>query len=162
MKKILISIAVVAAIALYAVFASRSSAPAVSQPATTGGNPNIALNPTSTPDTGNNPPATSTGTGPAPKSGQYKDGTYNGPVADAIYGRLQVVATVQNGKLASIQVPVYPTDGGHTLEVSQQSLPILKQEAITAQSANIDIISGATQTSQAFQQSLAAALAMAK
>jgi len=101
-----------------------------------------------------------TGTG-TPPSGPYKDGTYTGPVTDAIYGQIQVVATIQGGKLTRVGVPVFPNAGGHTTEVTQFSIPQLKQEAIAAQSANVDIVSGATQTSQAFEESLAAALAQA-
>jgi uncharacterized protein with FMN-binding domain len=64
--------------------------------------------------------------------------------------------------ITDVSWPVYPNDPGHTTEVSASSLPALKQEAIAAQSANVDIVSGATQTAEAFQQSLAAALAQAK
>jgi len=95
-------------------------------------------------------------------AGQYKDGTYTGPVADAFYGNLQVVAVIQGGKLTDVQFPQYPQDGGHSQQVSATALPALKQEAITAQSANVNIVSGATQDSQAFQQSLGAALAQAQ
>ncbi|HUC01422.1 MAG TPA: peptidoglycan-binding protein [Candidatus Paceibacterota bacterium] len=94
-------------------------------------------------------------------SGQYKDGTYTGSVADAFYGNLQVVATIQGGAITDITFPQYPT-GGNSSNVSGWALPTLKQEAITAQSADVHIVSGATQDSQAFQQSLAVALAQAK
>lgn len=104
-----------------------------------------------------------TGTGQATTTASaYKDGTYAGPVTDAIYGQLQVVVTIAGGRITDVAWPVFPSDRGHTMEISQQALPQLKQEAITAQSANVDIVSGATQTSEAYQQSLAAALAMAK
>jgi uncharacterized protein with FMN-binding domain len=83
-------------------------------------------------------------------------------VTDAIYGQLQIVATVSGGKITDVSWPVYPNSGGHTIEVSASALPQLKQEAIATQSANVNIVSGATQTSQAFQQSLAAALNQAK
>jgi uncharacterized protein with FMN-binding domain len=104
---------------------------------------------------------TGTGTGGTP-AGQYKDGTYTGPVTDAIYGQLEVVATIKNGQLIDTECPIYPNSSGHSMEVSQFALPQLKQEAITTQSANVNIISGATQTSQAYEQSLTAALAQAK
>ncbi|MDE2019366.1 MAG: FMN-binding protein [Patescibacteria group bacterium] len=107
------------------------------------------------------PPAPKPAPSPA-STGLYKNGNYIGPVTDAFYGNLQVVAVVQGGKLADVQFPVYPSDSGHSLEVSQIALPQLRQEAIQSQSANVNIVSGATQTSQAFQQSLAAALAQAK
>ncbi|HVO28948.1 MAG TPA: FMN-binding protein [Candidatus Paceibacterota bacterium] len=107
-------------------------------------------------------PAPTTTPTPAAAGNGYKDGTYTGPVADAIYGQLQVAVTVSGGKITDVSWPVYPDSGGHTLQVSQSALPALKQEAIAAQSAKVDIVSGATQTSQAFQQSLAAALAQAQ
>jgi uncharacterized protein with FMN-binding domain len=112
--------------------------------------------PTTTPPSGN-PPSGS----PSTSAGQYKDGTYTGIVADAFYGKLQAVAVIQNGALTDITFPQYPTNG-HSGRVSSQALPVLKQEAIAAQSANINVVSGATQDSQAFQQSLASALAQAK
>jgi len=153
MKKILISAGVVVVIALYAIFASRSN------------QSTITITPT--PIATSNPIATSTtstpsGSGTPQPTGQYKDGSYTGPITNAIYGKIQVVAIIQNGQLTNIQVPVYPADGGHTMQLSQQALPVLEQEAIRSQSASVNIVSGATQTSQGFQQSLAAALALAK
>jgi uncharacterized protein with FMN-binding domain len=94
--------------------------------------------------------------------GNYKDGTYTGPVTDAVYGQLEVVVTIKNGMITDTNCPIYPNDPGHTQEVNSAALPQLRQEAIAAQNANINIVSGATQTSQAYQQSLAAALAQAQ
>jgi uncharacterized protein with FMN-binding domain len=98
----------------------------------------------------------------AVSTGQYKNGTYTGPVADAFYGSLQVAAVVQGGQLTDVQFLQSPQDGGHTKKITETALPILKQEAISAQSAQVSVVSGATQTSEAFQQSLAGALAQAK
>jgi len=95
-------------------------------------------------------------------SGAYKDGTYTGPVADAIYGQLQIQVTISGGKITEVSWPVYPNSPGHTSQVSAAALPTLKQEAIASQSANVNIVSGATQTSEAFQQSLATALTQAQ
>jgi len=95
-------------------------------------------------------------------SGQYTDGTYTGDVADATYGNLQVAVVISDGKLAQINLLQYPDAPGHTTQVNQSALPILQQEAIVAQSANVNIVSGATQTSQAFQESLGVALTAAK
>lgn len=91
-------------------------------------------------------------------AGSYKDGTYTGQTADAFYGTVQVAATIQNGALTSIQFPKYPSDPGHTIMMSRYALPRLAREAIVAQNANVQVVSGATQTSQAFMQSLASAL----
>lgn len=92
----------------------------------------------------------------------YKDGTYTGTAADAFYGTIQVQATIQNGKLTDVQFLQYPNDRDDSVRINQAAMPQLKQEAIQAQSANVDIVSGATDSSQAFMQSLASALSQAK
>ncbi|MDE2144453.1 MAG: FMN-binding protein [Patescibacteria group bacterium] len=101
---------------------------------------------------------------PPPKKsqGMYTDGTYTGSPADAYYGTVQVAAIISGGKLSNIRFMQYPSDTGHSIYVSEVALPMLKQEAIQAQSANVDIVSGATETSGAFQQSLQSALSRAK
>lgn len=91
----------------------------------------------------------------------YKDGIYTGQAADAFYGTVQVQAVISGGKITDVQFLQYPNAGGHTSEVSSIALPALKQEAIQAQSANVDSVSGASATSQAFQQSLVSALSQA-
>ena len=80
---------------------------------------------------------------------------------NSVYGPVQVAVTVTGGKMVTVNVPVYPNTPGHTTEVSGQSIPVLKQEAISVQNANVNIVSGATQTTEAFQQSLASALSQA-
>ncbi len=98
---------------------------------------------------------------PSP-SGMYKDGTFTGSVADAFYGNIQVQAVVSGGRLTDVVFLQYPNDNPTSQYVNSQALPYLKQEALQAQSANVDLISGASASSQAFQQSLADALAQAK
>lgn len=98
----------------------------------------------------------------APMVGRYKDGTYTGTVADATYGNIQVQITIQGGKITGINYLQSPDHPGHTTEVSNMALPLLKQEAITAQNSNVDIVSGATQTSQGFMVTLQSALDQAK
>lgn len=92
----------------------------------------------------------------------YKDGQYTGDVADAFYGNVQVQATVQGGKISNVDFLQYPNDRSRSIAINSQVMPYLKQEAIQAQSANVDIVSGATATSQAFIISLASALNQAK
>jgi len=102
---------------------------------------------------------------PTPASqpqGQYKDGQYTGPSVDAFYGFVQVQATVSGGKLVDVQFLSYPSDRQNSIQINSQAMPYLTQEAIAAQSANVNIVSGATDTSQAFIQSLASALSQAK
>ena len=89
------------------------------------------------------------------------DGTFDGPAVDAFYGLVQIEANVQNGKLASIKVLQFPSDRRTSIMINRQALPILRLEAIAAQSASVDIVSGATLTSEAFIESLGAALRQA-
>lgn len=92
----------------------------------------------------------------------YKDGVYTGDSADAYYGIVQVKAIITGGKISDIVFLQVPSDLGHTNEVTQYATPILKQEAIQVQSTHVDIVSGATDTSQAFIQSLSSALKQAQ
>ncbi|QKC80869.1 FMN-binding protein [Mesorhizobium sp. NZP2077] len=91
----------------------------------------------------------------------FADGTYTGPVTDAYYGLIQIQASIQGGRLTALKVLRYPNDRRTSVSINRQALPMLRDEAISAQSANVDIISGATLTSRAFRQSLAGALKQA-
>lgn len=95
---------------------------------------------------------------PAPSSGQYKDGTYTGSVEDAYYGNVQVRVTVSGGQITNVQFLQYPNDRETSRLINAQAMPMLIQQAIQAQSANVDGVSGATDTSMAFQTSLGNAL----
>ncbi|MFA7302537.1 MAG: FMN-binding protein [Candidatus Paceibacterota bacterium] len=94
--------------------------------------------------------------------GRYRDGVYVGDAVDAFYGIVQVQVTVSGGALTAIALLRVPDDRERTIAISNSSLPILKQEAIKAQSAQVDIVSGATQTSEGFIASLASALGQAR
>lgn len=95
-------------------------------------------------------------------SGAYKDGTYTGTSEDAFYGNVQVSATISSGKITSVTFLTYPNSSPNSQDINVQAMPLLRQEAVKAQSANVDIVSGATQTSEAFAQSLQTALQQAK
>lgn len=99
---------------------------------------------------------------PTTPSGTYRDGTYTGSVADAYYGNVQVKATISGGKITDVTFLQHPGDRRTSILINSQAMPILSQEAIQVQSANVDAVSGASDTSQAFQQSLAYALSQAK
>lgn len=102
-------------------------------------------------------------TAPPQTLGTYRDGTYTSPVEDAYYGNLQIVVTITGGKIADVGVPFlqYPNDRGTSIEINSIAMPYLKQEAISAQSANVQIISGATATSEAFRTALSSVLTKA-
>jgi len=98
----------------------------------------------------------------ATPSGKYRDGAYTGPTINAYYGLVQVQATVQNGRLTNVVFLQYPNDRRTSIQINNYAMPYLQQEAIQAQSANVNLISGATLTSQAFYYSLRSALQTAQ
>ena len=126
-------------------------APTQPEPATATAVPQLALVPTKP-----LPTATS-----AASTGLYKDGTYKGPEVNAFYGLVQVQAVVQNGKIKTVQFLEYPADRRTSQRINSYAVPTLQQEAVQVQNANVNIISGATLTSQAFIMSLQSALANA-
>lgn len=95
-------------------------------------------------------------------AGAYSDGTYTGDSVDAYYGNVQVQAIISNGKIVDIKFLSYPNDRKTSAQISAKATPVLISEAIAAQNAKVDVVSGATETSQAFKQSLASALVKAK
>lgn len=100
---------------------------------------------------------------PTPKpAGQYKDGTYTGPIADAFYGNVQVQVVISGGKITNVIFLDHPQDRGRSISINNYAMPILKTETIQAQNANVATVSGASATSGAFRESLAAALIKAK
>lgn len=92
----------------------------------------------------------------------YKDGTYTGSVADAQWGDIQIQLVIQQGKIANITFLQYPNERNRSVEINNYADPQLVTEAIQAQSATVDIITGATDSSEAFMQSLADALSQAQ
>ncbi len=82
----------------------------------------------------------------------------DGPEVDNPYGPVQVEVTLQGRKLVDLAALQLPSDRRFSRQISDYVGPILRQEALKAQSANIDIISGATFTSEAYVRSLQAAL----
>jgi len=103
-----------------------------------------------------------TGTTGSTSAGKYIDGSYTGTAANAFYGYVQVKAVVSGGKLTAVQILEYPNDRSTSRYINSQALPYLEQEAVAAQSASINTVSGASDTSQAFRESLASALTQAK
>ena len=83
--------------------------------------------------------------------------TVTGPEVDNEFGPVQVEITVSDGKLVDV-VAIQLPSGGRSGRISRAAAPILREEALQSQSANIDTVSGATYTSEAYAQSLQAAL----
>jgi uncharacterized protein with FMN-binding domain len=92
----------------------------------------------------------------------YRDGTFQGLSANAYYGRVAVDAVISGGQLVKVEIVDYPNDRRTSRRINSRALPYLEQEAIQAQSASIDAVSGATLTSEAFVRSLDSALSRAR
>jgi uncharacterized protein with FMN-binding domain len=84
--------------------------------------------------------------------------TVTGDVAQTEWGPVQVVLTVKNGKITAVNLAQYPDGNPRDAQINSYALPILVQETISAQSAQIDMVSGATVTSDGYLQSLQSAL----
>ena len=93
-------------------------------------------------------------------SGQATNGstTVTGDVAQTQWGPVQVRLTMTGSTIKGVDVLEYPNGNGRDYEINSYALPQLVQETLSAQSANIDMISGATITSGGYIQSLQSAL----
>ena len=121
----------------------------------------VATNPVTSPAPVATPAPVKTPT-PTTPTGVYRNGTYNGNIVNAYYGNIQVQVVISNGKISDVIFLNYPSDRRNSIAINNYAMPILKSETIQAQSASVNAVSGATFTSQAFNQSLTSALNQAK
>jgi len=172
MKKLALSAAVIISFILYgahqrnetsevSVIAPRETAVVSDTPSPTLETPTPTSSATTTPNATSTPTATPKSTSTPTPAGKYKNGTYTGSVADAYYGNVQVQVTIAGGKITAVKFLQYPNDRSTSVQINTQAMPYLQQEAIQAQSAQVNGVSGASDTSQAFVQSLSAALSQA-
>lgn len=77
------------------------------------------------------------------------------------FGPVAATVVIKGKKLAKVSISA-PEDNARSAFINQQVIPILQQETLQTQSANIDLISGATLTSEAYAESLQAALSRAR
>lgn len=124
------------------------------------------------------PSSTSVPTTPAPASGAAAPGSTVVPATTATtaggvrqivgdpednpYGTIQVRVTVSGGKVTDVSTLQSPNDRGRSVEIARQALPQLRQEVLKAQSAQIDVVSGASYDSQGYAQSVQSALDKAR
>ena len=106
------------------------------------------------------PPSASARPSPTPVlAGGHRD--VAGPVVDTRFGPVQVSVTLDGGHISDVKALQLPTDRARSAFISQYAGPRLRAEAVQAQNADIDIISGATYTSVAYARSLSSALSRA-
>lgn len=122
-----------------------------------------ATAPTATTPTTTTPRATASAAAATPSATASSgtglaDGTYTGAAADTRYGAVQVQITVAGGVITDVQTPQYPSSNGRDRQINQNALPRLISETMAAQSAAIDMVSGATYTSDGYIASLQSAI----
>lgn len=105
--------------------------------------------------------APSTSTTAVASAATYADGTWTGQAVQEPWGTFQVQAIVSGGRVTDVVIVSSPQDD-HSSRINSQAIPLLTQAAVAAQSADVDMISGATWTSQSYATSLQAALDQAK
>jgi uncharacterized protein with FMN-binding domain len=115
-----------------------------SSPSTSGATPGAAPDPTSSAQQPSGPSATAT--------------TYLGSAEQTRYGVVQVKITVASGHITNVSFAQLTAFDGKSARINNQAAPTLLQETIDAQSAHIDGVSGASYTSQGYEQSLQSAL----
>jgi uncharacterized protein with FMN-binding domain len=123
-------------------------------PSTQPSNPSIS---TSSSNPSTQPSNPSTMQGPS-----YKDGTFTGKDYQNPYGDVQISIIINSGKITSVNLISMPSTERRSQYLTSMAGPILKSQTIAAQNAQIDGVSGATYTSQSYQQSLQSALDQAK
>ncbi|MDT2731381.1 FMN-binding protein [Streptococcus parauberis] len=96
------------------------------------------------------------------QSSSMKDGTYTGASTGTEWGDVQLQIKVAGGKISKITVLAHPDTEDRSLMINQQALPVYKEEALAAQSATINQVSGATETYKGFTGSLQDAINQAQ
>ena len=88
--------------------------------------------------------------------------TITGQTVDTQYGPVQVQVQVSGGRITAVQPVQLPQDRQRDIEIDNYAVPQLIQETLAAQSAQIDMVSGATYTSQGYVESLQSAIDKAR
>ena len=104
-------------------------------------------------------PASPAAASPTPAASA--SGTFTGQDVPNRFGDVQVQVIISNGRITEIKALQLPFDRSRSAYISQVAGPLLRDEALRAQSARIDVISGATYTSDSYAQSLETALQQA-
>jgi len=107
-------------------------------------------------------PSSSSGTsgssGSSGSSNSSAAGTYKGNTVQTRFGPVQVQITVANGKITDVTALQLTNTDGKSIQISNRAAPLLRSKVLAAQSANVQTVSGATITSDAYLTSLQAAI----
>jgi uncharacterized protein with FMN-binding domain len=143
-------------------FGYHTSTNKTSAAVTSSGSSPATTSSSSEPSTSSSSPSsspTSSGTTPSgTTSSSTTTKAYTGTVAQTRWGPMQVQITVQGDKITKVTVLQQPNGNNKDAEINSYALPILVQDTLSAQSAQIDMVSGATVTSDGYLTSLQSAL----
>lgn len=135
--------------------AGRYPAAVAAAPQSSGGTGGTGADPQPTP-TGSGAPAWNGTGGTAGGTGGTR--TVTGQSVSTRYGDVQVQVTVSGGRLTQVRVTKAPNDERRSVDISDYAVPLLDGQALAAQSARIDGVSGASYTSAGYERSLQSAL----
>jgi uncharacterized protein with FMN-binding domain len=118
--------------------------------------------PASPPSTGPSPASR-----PAPQVGivdlnRMMDGQQLGAMFRNPYGPVQVRITVRGGRMVDVEAVQLPTAAARGIEIGMRAAPLLREQALERQSAELDTVSGATYTSDGYRKSLQSAIDLAR
>jgi uncharacterized protein with FMN-binding domain len=158
MRRVILAIVgTVAGLVVLLSFKTHSTSAAATPPAAISGTSGQASAPAGSPSAS----SSSSSSPSASKSASSIAGaakTVTGTATDTIYGPVQVQITVKNGKVTAAQAVEYPQGSPRDQQINSYAIPVLNQEAVSASSASIDAVSGATYTSGGYITSLQSAL----
>src|SRR4051794_7275636 len=104
------------------------------------------------------PKATPVATAVSTTSSSSSGKTVTGDAISTQYGDVQLRVTISGGKITNIQAVQLPSNDPKSIEIASYAEPLLRQSALSKQSANVDIVSGATYTSDGYRSALQSAL----
>ncbi|HTJ33691.1 MAG TPA: FMN-binding protein [Dactylosporangium sp.] len=88
--------------------------------------------------------------------------SYLGAVVPNRYGPVQVRISVRAGRLVDVEAVQLPTAAARGVEIGRRAVPMLREQALQRQSADLDTVSGATYTSDGYRRSLQSAIDAAR
>jgi uncharacterized protein with FMN-binding domain len=160
MRRVILAVtSTVAVLVLLLGFKSQSAPPVTKPSASSAGSSGSSSTGTSGSSATGSSGSSSTGSSGSSSSGSTTGTkTVTGDAADTRYGPVQVKITAVNGKITSVDAVDYPQNSSRDQEINSYAIPQLNQEALAAGSASIDVVSGATYTSDGYAQSLQSAI----
>ncbi|MGH1526831.1 FMN-binding protein [Leifsonia sp. L25] len=154
---ILIVMGATVGLKLYGLGEEVAASPAAAATTTSGTNTGSTTGATSS-GSSSSPSSTPTPSASASASASAATRVITGNAVDTRYGAVQVKVTFSGTTITAVDTVQAPSGNGRDIEINDQALPILQQEALASQSANIDTVSGATYTSEGYIQSLQSAI----